>query len=81
MTIMLNIFGSIIDFIEEKCGKLVDYVLGLLESFTTIFQALIIVVAGILILIGTIAVIKKSAKLIITVAAILVIVFAIYMFL
>ena len=36
MIIMLNIFGSIIDFIEEKCGKLVEYVLGLLESFTTI---------------------------------------------
>ena len=35
MLVILNIFQSIIDFIEEKCGNLVDYVLGLLESFTT----------------------------------------------
>lgn len=80
MLYTLNIFKSIIDFIEEKCGQIVDFVLGLLESFTTIFQALIIVAVAILVLIGTIAVIKKSAKIIITVAAILVILFTIWIF-
>jgi hypothetical protein len=80
MLVILNIFKSIIDFVDEKCGKLVDYILGLLESFTTIFQALIIVVIGILSLVGIIAIVKKSAKLIIVIAAILVIVFAVYIF-
>lgn len=80
MLVILNIFKSIIDFVDEKCGKLVDYILGLLESFTTIFQALIIVVIGILSLVGIIAIVKKSAKLIIVIAAILVVVFAVYIF-
>ena len=80
MLVILNIFKSIIDFVDEKCGKLVDYILGLLESFTTIFQALIIVVIGILSLVGIIAIVKKSAKLIIVIAAVLVIVFAVYIF-
>lgn len=81
MLCMLNIFKPIIDFIDEKCGQIVDFVLGLLESFTTIFQALIIIAIAVLVVIGTIAVIKKSAKIIITVAAILVVVFTIWMFL
>lgn len=76
----LNIFQSIIDFVQEKCNQFVDYVLDFFGTFSDIIQALILLAVGILVLIGTIAVIKKSAKIIIVLAAILVIVSIIWMF-
>ena len=40
---------GIIDFINEKCSQLVEYVLNLFNSFSDIIQALLLVGAGILI--------------------------------
>ncbi|MBQ8293004.1 MAG: hypothetical protein IJX78_04245 [Bacilli bacterium] len=77
---MLNIFQPILDFITEKCNEFVDYVLGLFSSFSDIMQALILLAGGVLVLIGIVAVIKKSAKLIITIASILVIISIVWMF-
>lgn len=71
----------ITDFINEKCSQLVDYVLNLFNSFSDLIQALILIGAGILIIFGAFAVIKKSAKLIIVLASILVIVFIVWTFL
>lgn len=76
----LNIFQPIIDFVREKCSQLVDYVLDFFGTFSDIIQALILLAVGILVLIGTIAVIKKSAKIIIVLAAILVIVSIVWIF-
>lgn len=75
-----NVFKPLIDFFREKSGQFVDYVLGFLDSFSEIIQAIILFVIGILVLIGVVAVIKKSAKLIVVLAAILVIVSVIWMF-
>lgn len=76
----MGLIQSILDFINEKCSQLVDYVLNLFGSFDKIVQALILLVAGVLIIFGTISVIKKSAKLIVVLAAILVIVFIVWTF-
>lgn len=71
----------ITDFINEKCSQLVDYVLNLFNSFSDLIQVLILIGAGILIIFGAFAVIKKSAKLIIVLASLLVIVFIVWTFL
>ena len=76
----MGLVQKILDFINEKCSQLVDYVLDLFGSFDEIFQALILLGAGILIIFGAISVIKKSAKLIVVLAAILVIVFIVWTF-
>lgn len=77
---LVNIFQPIIDFFSEKSSQLVDYVLDFFGTFSDIIQAIILFVIGILVLIGVVAVIKKSAKLIVVLAAILVIVSVIWMF-
>lgn len=74
----LNIFELIVDFISEKCEQLVDYVLNLLGSFTSIIQGIIIIVAGILIVIGALTFIKKSIGLIISVVAIAMVAFILW---
>lgn len=76
----LNIFQSFINFISEKCSQLVDYVLDFFGAFSYIIQTLILLAAGILVLIGAIAVIKRSAKIIVVIAAILVIASIIWIF-
>ena len=76
----MGLVQNILDFINEKCSQLVDYVLDLFGSFNEIVQALILIGAGILIIFGAISVIKKSAKLIVVLAAILVIVFIVWTF-
>lgn len=76
----MGLVQNILDFINEKCSQLVDYVLDLFGSFNEIIQALILLGAGILIIFGAISVIKKSAKLIVVLAAILVIVFIVWTF-
>lgn len=76
----MGLVQKILDFINEKCSQLVDYVLDLFGSFNEIVQALILLGAGILIIFGAISVIKKSAKLIVVLAAILVIVFIVWTF-
>lgn len=76
----MGLIQNILDFINEKCSQLVDYVLDLFGSFNEIVQALILLGAGILIIFGAISVIKKSAKLIVVLAAILVIVFIVWTF-
>lgn len=76
----MGLIQNILDFINEKCSQLVDYVLDLFGSFDEIVQALILIGAGILIIFGAISVIKKSAKLIVVLAAILVIVFIVWTF-
>lgn len=76
----MGLVQNILDFINEKCSQLVDYVLDLFGSFDEIVQALILIGAGILIIFGAISVIKKSAKLIVVLAAILVIVFIVWTF-
>ena len=76
----MGLIQNILDFIIEKCSQLVDYVLDLFGSFNEIVQALILLGAGILIIFGAISVIKKSAKLIVVLAAILVIVFIVWTF-
>ena len=76
----MGLVQNILDFINEKCSQLVDYVLDLFGSFNEIVQALILLGAGMLIIFGAISVIKKSAKLIVVLAAILVIVFIVWTF-
>ena len=76
----MGLIQNVLEFIEEKCSQLVDYVLNLFGSFDEIVQALILLAAGILIIFGAISVIKKSAKLIVVLAAILVIVFIVWTF-
>lgn len=76
----MGLVQKILDFINEKCSQLVDYVLDLFGSFDEIVQALILLGAGMLIIFGAISVIKKSAKLIVVLAAILVIVFIVWTF-
>ncbi len=76
----MGLIQNVLEFIEEKCSQLVDYVLNLFGSFDEIIQALILLAAGILIIFGAISVIKKSAKLIVVLAAILVIVFIVWTF-
>ena len=76
----MGLIQNILDFINEKCSQLVDYVLDLFGSFNEIVQALILLGAGMLIIFGAISVIKKSAKLIVVLAAILVIVFIVWTF-
>ncbi len=76
----LNIFQSFINFISEKCSQLVDYVLDFFGAFSYIIQTLILLAVGILVLIGAIAVIKRSAKIIVVIAAILVIASIIWIF-
>lgn len=71
---------GIMDFINEKCSQLVDYILNLFNSFGNIIQALILIGAGVLIVFGAFAVIKKSAKLIVVLASLLVIVFIVWTF-
>lgn len=70
---MLNIFQRIFDFVDEKCEQLINFLIETLKSFPSVFQVLFVVIAAFLIVIGTITLIKKSAKLIIVIAAILVI--------
>lgn len=74
----LNIFELIVDFISEKCEQLVDYVLNLFGSFTSIVQGIIIIVAGVLIVIGALTFIKKSIGLIISVVAIAMVAFILW---
>ena len=76
----MGLIQNVLEFIEEKCSQLVDYVLNLFGSFDEIIQALILLAAGILIIFGALSVIKKSAKLIVVLAAILVIVFIVWTF-
>lgn len=76
----MGLIQNVLEFIEEKCSQLVDYVLNLFGSFDEIIQALILIAAGILIIFGALSVIKKSAKLIVVLAAILVIVFIVWTF-
>lgn len=76
----MGLIQNVLEFIKEKCSQLVDYVLNLFGSFDEIIQALILLAAGILIIFGAISVIKKSAKLIVVLAAILVIVFIVWTF-
>ena len=76
----MGLVQKILDFINEKCSQLVDYVLDLFGSFDEIVQALILLGAGMLIIFGAISVIKKSAKLIVVLAALLVIVFIVWTF-
>jgi hypothetical protein len=76
----MGLIQNVLEFIKEKCSQLVDYVLNLFGSFDEIVQALILLAAGILIIFGAISVIKKSAKLIVVLAAILVIVFIVWTF-
>ena len=76
----MGLIQNFLEFIKEKCSQLVDYVLNLFGSFDELVQALILLAAGILIIFGAISVIKKSAKLIVVLAAILVIVFIVWTF-
>lgn len=76
----MGLIQNVLEFIKEKCSQLVDYVLNLFGSFDEIVQALILLAAGILIIFGALSVIKKSAKLIVVLAAILVIVFIVWTF-
>lgn len=76
----MGLIQNVLEFIKEKCSQLVDYVLNLFGSFDEIIQALILLAAGILIIFGALSVIKKSAKLIVVLAAILVIVFIVWTF-
>lgn len=76
----MGLIQNVLEFIEEKCSQLVDYVLNLFGSFDEIIQALILIAAGILIIFGALSVVKKSAKLIVVLAAILVIVFIVWTF-
>ena len=76
----MGLIQNFLEFIKEKCSQLVDYVLNLFGSFDEIIQALILLAAGILIIFGALSVIKKSAKLIVVLAAILVIVFIVWTF-
>ncbi len=77
---MLNIFQGIFDFVDEKCEQLINFLIETLKSFPSVFQVLFVVIAAFLIVIGTITLIKKSAKLIIVIAAVLVIVLGISIF-
>lgn len=76
----MGLIQNVLEFIKEKCSQLVDYVLNLFGSFDEIIQALILIAAGILIIFGALSVVKKSAKLIVVLAAILVIVFIVWTF-
>ncbi len=78
---MLNIFQRIFDFVDEKCEQLINFLIETLKSFPSVFQVLFVVIAAFLIVIGTITLIKKSAKLIIVIAAILVIMLGMSIFL
>ncbi len=78
---MLNIFQRIFDFVDEKCEQLINFLIEILKSFPSVFQVLFVIIAAFLIVIGTITLIKKSAKLIIVIAAVLVIVLGISIFL
>ena len=77
---MLNIFQRIFDFVDEKCEQLINFLIETLKSFPSVFQVLFVVIAAFLIVIGTITLIKKSAKLIIVIAAILVVMLGISIF-
>lgn len=76
----MGLIQRFIDFIYEKSSQLVEYVLNLFNSLDKIVQALILLGAGILIIFGAFAVIKKSAKLIVILAAILVVLFIVWTF-
>ena len=76
----MGLIQRFIDFIYEKSSQLVEYVLNLFNSLDKIVQALILLGAGILIIFGAFAVIKKSAKLIVILAAILVVIFIVWTF-
>ena len=76
----MGLIQRLIDYIYEKSSQLVEYVLNLFNSLDKIVQALILLGAGVLIIFGTFAVIKKSAKLIVILAAILVVVFIVWTF-
>ncbi len=77
----MNALESIIDFINGKSKELVDYVLDMFNSLSYFLQAVILLLIGILVLIGIVAVIKKSFKFIIIIASILVIGIIIWTFL
>ena len=76
----MGLIQRLIDYIYEKSSQLVEYVLNLFNSLDKIVQALILLGAGVLIIFGTFAVIKKSAKLIVILAAILVVIFIVWTF-
>lgn len=74
---MLNVFQGILDFVDENCGQLVDRLIDYLKTFPSLFQVLFIIFAMFLMVVGTITLIKKSAKAIIIIAAIMIIVIGI----
>jgi hypothetical protein len=74
---MLNVFQGILDFVDENCSQLVDRLIDYLKTFPSLFQVLFIIFAMFLMIVGTITLIKKSAKAIIIIAAIMIIVIGI----
>lgn len=73
-------FDFIREFTNKKGEELVDFVLQYFYALSGFIQALVIIAVAFLTLIGLIAIIKKSFKLIMTLGIIFLILFVLWTF-
>lgn len=76
----MNIFDIISDFTNKQGKRLVDFVMQYFDALPSFVQALILIGASLLIIIGAISIIKSSFKLILALGIIFIVVFIIWTF-
>lgn len=76
----MGIFDIIIDYTNKKGQEFVDFVLGVFSQLSGFLQAIVLIGAALLIVIGAITVIKKSFKLILILGIVFVVLFVIWTF-
>lgn len=76
----MNIFEIISDFTNTQGKKFVDFVMQYFDALPSFIQALVLIGAGLLIIIGTISIIKSSFKLILALGVIFIILFILWTF-
>lgn len=74
----MGIFDIIIDFTNKKGSEFVDFVLKYFYALSGFLQAIVLLGAALLIIIGAITVIKKSFKLILVLGIVFVILFVLW---
>ncbi|HHU24067.1 MAG: hypothetical protein PHG08_01285 [Bacilli bacterium] len=76
----MGIFDFIIEYTNKKGEEFVKFVLDIFTQLSGFLQAIVLLAAAFLVIIGAITVIKKSFKLILVLGIIFVVLFVIWTF-
>lgn len=79
-SVISDLLKQITDFLNGVGDQIVSFVLGWLDNLPPMLQGLVVIFGALLIVVGLITLIKKSIKLIISLAIFGAIAFAVYYF-